>query len=154
MALVDSFVPRARTMLAHAEESIYVVGWGDSLRELQPELEAAARRGIRIVVISCGEGAPAVGKHYQHAFEAELVQRCDTSLNLVVDSMEALVGQTEPADTCRAAWSHSAALILITEEYIRHEVYLHKIIQRFGTTMARELKAALSEGLREVPHAS
>ena len=103
-------------------------------------------------MISCGEGAPPIGKHYHHAFEAELVEQCDTSLNVVVDGKEALVGQTEPAETCQAAWSHSPALILITEEYIRHEVYLHKIIERFGPSRAAELKAALAEGLREVPH--
>jgi hypothetical protein len=43
-------------------------------------------------------------------------------------------------------------LILITEEYIRHEVYLHKIIDRFGESMATELRKALADGLREVPH--
>ncbi len=148
----EDILRRARTMISHAQESIYLVGWGETLQELQPELEAATRRHIRIVVISCGESTLEVGRHYHHAFEAELVQQCDTSLNVVVDGMDVLVGQTEPPETCQAAWSHSAALILVTEEYIRHEVYLHKIIERFGTTMAAELKASLAEGLREVPH--
>ena len=64
------------------------------------------------------------------------------------------MGQTEPAETCEAAWSRSAALILVTEEYIRHEVYLHKIIGRFGIALAAELKTALVEGLQRCPHAS
>jgi sugar-specific transcriptional regulator TrmB len=148
----EDILRRAQTMISQAQESIYLVGWGDSLRPMQPELEAAAGRGVRIVMISCGENAPRVGRHYQHAFEAELVQQCDTSLNVVVDGMEVLVGEIEPAETCQAAWSHSPALILVTEEYIRHEVYLHKIIERFGSSMSAELKDALAEGLREVPH--
>lgn len=149
----EDILRRARRMIVQAEESIYLVGWDTTIQELRPELEAADRRGIRIVLISCGESTLAVGRHYHHAFEAELVQQCDTSLNVVVDGMEALVGQTEPAETCQAAWSHSPALVLVTEEYIRHEVYLHKIIERFGTTMAAKLKDALAEGLQEVPHA-
>ncbi len=147
----EDILRRARRMITQAEESVYLVGWGATIQELQPELEAADRRGVRIVLVTCGESTFEVGKHYQHAFEAELVQRCDTSLNVVVDGMEALVGQTEPAETCQAAWSHSPALVLITEEYIRHEVYLHKIIERFGPTLAAKLKDALTEGLREVP---
>ncbi len=143
---------RARAMVSHAQESIYLVGWGETLQELQPELEAANRRAVRIVMISCGETTLAVGRHYQHAFEAELVQQCDTSLNIVADGMEALVGQTEPAETCQAAWSHSPALVLVTEEYIRHEVYLHKIVERLGPGLAAKLKRALADGLREVPH--
>lgn len=150
----EDILRRARTMISHAEESVYLVGWEATIQELQPELEAADRRGIRIVLISCGESALEVGKHYRHAFESELVQQCDTSLNMVVDGMEALVGQTEPAESCQAAWSHSSALVLVTEEYIRHEVYLHKIIERFGPTLAAELKDALTEGLQEVPHTS
>lgn len=148
----EDILRRAQTMISHAQESIYLVGWGATIDELQPELEAANRRGIRIVVISCGESTLEVGKHYRHAFEAELVQQCDTSLNVVVDGMEALVGQTEPAETCQAAWSYSPALVLVTEEYIRHEVYLHKIIGRFGRSMAAKLRDALTEGLQEVPH--
>ena len=52
----DDILRRARAMVAQAQDLIYLVGWRDTLRTLQPELEAAARRGIRIVVISCGEG--------------------------------------------------------------------------------------------------
>ncbi len=153
----EDILRRVRRMIAQAEESVYLVGWGVTIQELQPELEAADRRGIRIVLITCGESTLEeskleVGKHYHHAFEAELVQQCDTSLNVVVDGMEALVGQTEPAETCQAAWSHSPALVLVTEEYIRHEVYLHKIIEKFGPAMAAKLKDALAEGLQEVPH--
>jgi sugar-specific transcriptional regulator TrmB len=148
----DDILRRARRMIANAQESIYMVGWDETLRELRPELEAAVQRNIRIVLISCGEKTLDLGSHYHHAYEAELVQQCDTSLNVLVDGMEVLVGQTEPVDSCQAAWSHSSALIFVTEEYIRHEVYLHKIIERLGTTMADELKASLMEGLREVPH--
>ncbi len=148
----EDILRRVRRMIAQAEENVYLVGWGATIQELQPELEAADRRGIRIILITCGESTFEVGKHYHHAFEAELVQQCDTSLNVVVDGMEALVGQTEPAETCQAAWSHSPALVLVTEEYIRHEVYLHKIVERLGPTMAAKLKEALREGLQEVPH--
>ena len=148
----EDILRRVRRMIAQAEESVYLVGWDTTIQELQPELEAADGRGIRIVLISCGESTFKVGKHYRHAFESELVQQCDTSLNVVVDGMEALVGETEPAETCQAAWSHSPALVHITEEYIRHEVYLHKIIERFGPNLSTELKGALAEGLQEVPH--
>lgn len=148
----EDILRRARSMIAKAQERIYAVGWGEVLNELQPELEAAARRGVRIIIISCGESDLAVGNRYRHAFEQDLVQSCDSSLNLLVDGMEVLVGETQPAETCEAAWSHSPALIHITEEYIRHEVYLHKIIARFGETRGAELREALAEGLCEVPH--
>lgn len=149
-----NILERGRAMIARAKESAYLAGWGETLAELQPELESAARRGLRLVIISCGESSLSLGKHYRHAFEKELVAGCDFSLNLVVDGMEVLAGQTQPPETCQAAWSHNPALILITEEYIRHEVYIHKVIEHFGEKMTNELREALIEGLREVPHTS
>lgn len=143
---------RARAMLADAQESIYLVAWAQTIRELQAELEAAAGRGVRIVVISCGEIELAVGAHYRHAFEEHIVCTGDSSVNLVVDGLEVLVGETLPTEECRAAWSRNLGLVRITEEYIRHEVYLHKIIERLGETEADGLREAFAEGLREVPH--
>jgi sugar-specific transcriptional regulator TrmB len=145
---------RARTMIERARESIYLVGWADVIREVQAALTAAAGRGVRIVVISCGEIDLPVGSHYTHAFEEHIVCQGDSSINLVVDGIEVLVGETLPVDACRAAWSRNAGLVHITEEYIRHEVYVHKIIERLGESAAAELREAFAAGLREVPHNS
>ncbi len=63
-----------------------------------------------------------------------------------------LVGATLPPDSCQAFWSHNTGLVFITEEYIRHEVYLHKIIEQFGEAEAKALKQALTAGLQEIPY--
>lgn len=143
---------RARTMIERAQESVYLVGWTDIIREVQAELAAAAKRGVRIVVISCGEIDLAVGSHYSHAFEEHIVCQDDSSINLVIDGVEVLVGETLPVDACRAAWSRNAGLVHITEEYVRHEVYVHKIIERLGESATVELREAFAAGLQEVPH--
>lgn len=143
---------RARAMIERARESVYLVGWADIIREVQTELATAAGRGVRIVVISCGEIDLAVGLHYSHAFEEHIVCQDDSSINLVVDGAEVLVGETLPADACRAAWSRNVGLVHITEEYIRHEVYVHKIIERLGESASAELREAFAAGLQEVPH--
>ncbi len=80
---------------------------------------------------------------YRHAFEEHIVCAGDNSINLVVDGVEVLVGETLPPDACQAAWSRNPGLILITEEYIRHEIYLHKIVERLEETAA---VSTLAEG--------
>jgi sugar-specific transcriptional regulator TrmB len=143
---------RSREMVAQAQESVYLVAWAQTIREVQAELEAAARQSVRIVVVSCGEIDLPLGAHYPHAFQEHLVCSGDSSINLVVDGAEVLIGETMPMDACRAAWSRNEGLILITEEYVRHEVYLHEIIERLGTTEADTLRTAFAEGLAQVPH--
>jgi sugar-specific transcriptional regulator TrmB len=139
-------------MIRGARQFAYLVGWADLIRRLEPELEQAVRIKARVVVISCGDIDLDLATHYRHAFEEYVVCPKDSSINLVVDGAEVLVGETQPEDVCRAAWSRNRGLVRITEEYIRHEVFLHKIIGRLGSTAAQALRPAFTEGLEEVPH--
>jgi len=147
-----AILERARAMIAGARRSVYVVGWDQSLEELRSEISAAANKGLKTVVISCGDIDLDIPSHYCHAFEAEIVRDCEGSLTLVIDGLEALVGETLPPKTCQAAWSRNQGLVFVAEEYIRHEVYIHKIIRRLGKEWEQELRQALSEGLAEVPY--
>ena len=148
----EAILKRAQAMIGRSLESIYLVGWAQVIREVQPDLEAAVRRGVKVLVISCGEITDVPGRHYSHALEEHIVCQDDSSINLVMDGVEVLLGETRPVDRCRAAWSRNGGLVRITEEYIRHEVYLHKIIERLKGTAADELRRAFVEGLKEVPH--
>jgi sugar-specific transcriptional regulator TrmB len=148
----EAILKRAQAMIGKARESIYLVAWAQLIHEVQPGLEAAIERGVRVLVISCGEITGVPGIHYSHAMEGHIVCQDDSSINLVMDGAEVLLGETRPADRCRGAWSRNGGLIHITEEYIRHEVYLHKIIGRLKGTAADELGKAFVEGLQEVPH--
>lgn len=91
-----------------------------------------------------------VNAHYRHAFEETILRVDDSSINLVVDGVGVLVGETLPADECRAACSLNADLVFVTEEYIRDEVNNQKIIERLGEARAAEPSEAFAKGLREV----
>ena len=146
----DAIMNRARGMIARAETSVYLVAWAETLNLLKADLEKAVGRGLRLIIISCGDTDSMPGIHYCHAFEEAIVKGDPDSINLVVDSQEVLVGATYPPDNCYAFWSHNTSLVLVTEEYIRHEVYLHKIIERVGATEA--VQDALAAGLQEIPY--
>ncbi|MCP4358061.1 MAG: TrmB family transcriptional regulator [Chloroflexi bacterium] len=148
----DAILNRARGMIAKAEKSIYLVAWADTLQALKGELETAVNHNIRTVIISCGDTETMSGIHYCHAFEEDIVQPDSGSINLVVDCKEALAGETTPSESCQAVWSRNSGLVFITEEYIRHEVYLHKIIAQFEETDSGALQQALAAGLQEVPY--
>ena len=149
----EAILTRARGMIRQAERSIYLVAWAETLTTLKEELETADQRNVRIIIISCGEIDPLPGIHYCHAFEEDIVQTGSESINMVVDSQAVLTGEIAAGDDCIAVWSRNRGLIFTTEEYIRHEVYLHKIIERFTETEAKTLQTALTAGLKEIPYA-
>lgn len=148
----ESIMNRARGMIARAERSVYLVAWAETLQSLKTDLENAVRGGRRVVIISCGITETMPGTHYCHAFEDNIVRVEHGSINLVVDGKEVLAGTLSPAEDCQAFWSHNTGLVLVTEEYIRHEVYLHKIIEKFQETEADALRNVLADGLREMPY--
>ncbi len=150
----EAILNRTQSMIAKAEKSVYVVAWAETLQALKADLETSVSGGVRVVIISCGDPEAMPGKHYCHAFEKDIVRIEAGAINLVVDGKEVLVGATLPPDDCQAFWSHNSGLIFITEEYIRHEVYLHKIIEQFGESEAEALQQVLTAGLKEVPYGS
>ena len=148
----EAIMNRVRRMIAKAEKTVYLVAWAESLHLLKEELETAVNRGIHVIIISCGDTDKLPGNHYVHAFEDDLVQSEEGSINLVVDGKAVLVGATNPPDSCQAFWSHNPGLISVTEEYIRHEIYIHKIIEKFGESEAKALQEAFAAGLKELPY--
>ncbi len=148
----ENIISQMRRMITKAQETIYLVAWEQVLDEIKQELEDATERGVHIVIISCGTFDINVSAYYQHTFEEEIGRTDDSSVDLVIDSNEVLVGETLPDDTCQAAWARNAGLVSVSEEYIRHEVYLHKIIARLGEGAIETLREALAEGLLEVPY--
>ena len=152
-----AILTRAQGMVARAERAVYLVAWAETLEKMRQALETAENRGIRIIIISCGQVEGLPGIHYCHAFEEDIVRVGSGSINLVVDSQEVLTGEVSAdkgrtAEDCVAVWSRNRGLVFTTEEYIRHEVYLHKVIERFAKTDSESLQAALTAGLQEIPY--
>lgn len=148
----SSILARARRMVEKASRGIYLATWSSVIEELRDALETAIRRERQPVVVSCGEVSLPGAHLYRHGFEDQVCAATCASIQLVVDGAEALAGDLEPADRCEAAWTRNPGLVLAVEEYIRHEVYLHKIAARLEPVAAEELRLAIAEGLAEMPY--
>ncbi|MFQ6082266.1 MAG: TrmB family transcriptional regulator [Candidatus Aminicenantia bacterium] len=148
----ENILAKAKVMINEAKESIYLTAWAQVIKEIKNELEEASKRGIKVIVISCGEIELNINTHYHHGFEEQICRAGGSSIDLVIDGIEVLVGETLPPDQCQAAWSRNIGLVYITEEYIRHEVYIQKIIKGLGNEHLKEINRAFKEGLKEIPH--
>lgn len=121
---------KAQAMLDAAREEVSVVAAAGNLSELEPALRKAAGRGCRVRIVVCGTFSSDVGEVYRHSFAPG---RCD-DVALVVDSSQALVGLTEPAESAPAAWSRAPGFVHIAEEYVLHEVFIARALSRLDAT--------------------
>lgn len=119
-----NILAKARAMVDSAQKSIAVVGVAADLVELEAAMGQAARRDCRVRMVVCGSFQPRFGETFQHSFGEG---RCD-DLALVVDSTEALVGVTQPAESAPAAWSRAPGFVHVTEEYVLHEVFIARAL--------------------------
>ena len=148
----ENILAKARAMIKEAKETVYLAAWDQVIQEIKAELEEASERGIRVIVVSCGEVDLMTGTLYRHRFEEQLCPVGGSSIDLVIDGREVLVGEALLGDTCQAAWTRNVGLVFTAEEYIRHEVYIHKLIEKLGTGFLDQVREAFLEGLAEIPH--
>ncbi|GJM43480.1 MAG: hypothetical protein DHS20C21_03220 [Gemmatimonadota bacterium] len=123
----DAVLARARGMLERAREVAIVDGFPGPLQEIAPDLEAAARRGVRVAALSYAPAEVAGVEMILHLDAANVLERWPTDwLNLVVDGAEYVVSNFEPngGPVRQAIWSESVYLSWVYHSSLSAELIL------------------------------
>ncbi len=148
----DRLIERARQMIDSAQSVILLSLWKEELAFLLGDLKAAEERGVKSAIVHFGPPQTAVGQIYYHPIEDTLyAEKGGRGFVLVVDSAEVLMGTISYEGKTEGAWSKNRGFTMIAEDYVKHDVYITKILKRFN----RELVATFGENyvkLRDVLH--
>ena len=114
----------ALDLIRQATRHIYVVAVEADLAPLAAGLPKDRRGGPPIYGVYCGEGEVAIRGLIRH-----LGPDCSrgSEIAVVVDGDRALIGCTRPEDTASAALTRNAGVVSITEQYIKHEIFLNSL---------------------------
>jgi sugar-specific transcriptional regulator TrmB len=128
----DDIVAKAAEMIVGASGEIFLAVWSGELPYVLPALEAADARGIPIAVCLYGAGEPGVGIVYHHPTD-QVVLRDQGARRMVlaVDDREALVAYFPETGEASAHWSKNAGFVQMTKDYIRHDIWIIKVVRRF-----------------------
>jgi sugar-specific transcriptional regulator TrmB len=127
----ESLLLKARRMIDTARDSILLSVWSDEFLALGGNIVEAESRGIKIAIIHYGTTNIKAGTLYRHPPEDTLFARRGVKgFALVVDSKEVLTGKIGVKET-QAIWSMNEGFVVLAEDYIRHDVYVMKIVERF-----------------------
>ncbi|MBI4697552.1 MAG: TrmB family transcriptional regulator [Nitrospirae bacterium] len=126
----DDLILRARRMIDTAQETILLSVWPQEVKILLPHLEIAEGRGIKIAIMHYGATNIKVGQVYRHPPEETIFsQKNSRGFALVTDSSKALTGKIEDQET-EAIWSMNEGFVMIAEDYMRHDMFVMKIVSR------------------------
>jgi len=129
----DNIMAKAQEMVNQATSRVYLALVPATCQVLQPMLEQAIERGVRVVLYSTGEIEIANCRVViAHVSEETLGQARGLGLILVVDGKEVLIGEWLTATQARASWTNSPLLVFIAEHHLRTDLYLPKILALLG----------------------
>jgi HTH-type transcriptional regulator, sugar sensing transcriptional regulator len=150
----DSFRERCTRIVNNSTQYLLVSAWEQELAFLENALKSAEKRGVRIAVIHFGEPRFQIGVMYPHPLEDTLYEeRGGRGFVMVSDSKEAVMATIYGESAVEGAFSMNRGFILLAEDYIKHDIYVMKIvyrmepqlIKRFGPRY-RKLRDVFSDG--------
>ena len=134
----EGLILKAKRMLDTAREHILLSIWPDEIKFLAEPLQEAAGRNVKIAMLHYGPTALKIKQTYIHPIqEALFSQKGARGFTLVADSREALNARITTRQT-EAIWSMNSGFVVLTENYIRHEIYQMKTMKRFEPLLREE----------------
>lgn len=146
----DYLIDKARRMIEGASKTILVSTWKDEFALIGDKIKDALKRRVKVAVIHFGPSDSKLGQIYQHPIEDTIYQeKGGRGLVVVVDSKEVLMGTILKDNRVEGAWSMNKGFVILAEDYIKHDIYIMKIVKRFDRTLIKKFGDKYTK-LREI----
>jgi len=127
----ENFTVKAKRMIDRARNNILLMAWPAETERLLFALISAQERGIKIAFVHYGDTNIRIKNLYRHPVEETIyAARKVRGFSLVVDAQEAMNATFSGQDSTDAIWSMNEGFVIMAEDYIRHDIYLMRTVQR------------------------
>ncbi|MGD8538645.1 MAG: helix-turn-helix domain-containing protein [Candidatus Aminicenantes bacterium] len=135
-------------VISQSKSHIYLVSFENDIVHFESELLKAEKRDVFIFGVYCGKKTFKIKNLDSHQG-----QPCSTcqDIALSIDSRQALVGCTVPADKARVALTENPGIIHVAEEYIKHEIFISRVFKTLENTSFEKFNAVYQEILGKLP---
>jgi sugar-specific transcriptional regulator TrmB len=128
----DFLLEKSRRLISEAKESILLSVWHNELEHIIEDLKKAETRGVKIAVIHFGRPVLNVGTLFTHPIEDTLyAEKGGRGFTIVADALAAIMGTVFEDNRVEGAWSANRGFVMLAEDYIKHDIYIMKIVTRF-----------------------
>jgi HTH-type transcriptional regulator, sugar sensing transcriptional regulator len=135
----DSFCERCTRIVNSSTQCLLVSAWEQELALLEDALKEAEKRGVHIAIVHFGEPHFQIGVMYPHPLEDTLYEeRGGRGFVMVADSKEAVLATIYEETAVEGAFSLNRGFILLAEDYIKHDIYVMKIVYRMERQLLKK----------------
>lgn len=133
----NNFVIKAKQLLYMAEEEIYI-STNLNLEEFKEEIKESESTGVKIHVFTNSElkvESSAIEK-----FEVSEPESSDTKkISIVIDNKTTLIASGKTNSQFLGTFTDNPFLVEIVSEYIHSEIYMVKLLEKFGDDVIKTL---------------
>lgn len=148
----EFLIEKARRTISASRKSILLSGWSEELDAVSEAAEEAASRKIKISTVHFGETQIKYGQLFYHPIRDTIYnEKGGRGFTLVADSREALSATVFDDGSAEGAWSENPGFVILAEDYIKHDVYIMKIVSRFDSMLTKRFGKNYKK-LRDVFH--
>ena len=134
----DATLTKAESLIQQAKKTVLLSAWDEELDPLLEPLEKAAKRKIQIAIINFGSLRPRFATVFPHPIKDTIYnEKGGRGLTICVDAWTVLESIVGPEDEGQGAWSRNPAFVTVAEDYLKHDIYVMKVIGRFDKLLRK-----------------
>jgi sugar-specific transcriptional regulator TrmB len=133
----EALIEAARGLVERAGSTLLVSLWAQELDSLGSSLKKAIGRGVKAAFVHFGPVTESIGQIFAHPIEDTIyAEKGGRGFAIVVDGKEALMATVLPQGRAvEGAWSSNRGFVVLAEDYIKHDIYITKIVRRFDSLL-------------------
>ncbi|MDC7224369.1 MAG: helix-turn-helix domain-containing protein [Spirochaetales bacterium] len=132
----EEFLQQAETMIGRAEKSLLISLCEEEMDVLYPSLKRKQDQGISLATVLFGQANYDLSPLFNHPIADTLQsEKGGRNFSLVADSTQAMAATILDEDRVEGAWSGNRGFVTVTEDYIKHDIYIMKIVSRFDADL-------------------
>jgi len=131
-------IEKAIEISAGAEKSLLISGYEEELHQLKEVLADRDQEGLLIATVHFGESGTSAGMEFQHPIKETIYsEKGGRGFVIVADEAIALMATVQKNNHIEGAWSESTGFVNLAEDYIKHDIYIMKIVKRFDKLLKK-----------------
>ncbi|GAB4406159.1 MAG: TrmB family transcriptional regulator [Thermodesulfovibrionales bacterium] len=135
----DYLIDKTRRMIESASKTILVSTWKEEFALIKDRVRDILKKRVKVATVHFGPSDSKLGQIYQHPIGDTIYQeKGGRGFVVVVDSKEVLMGTIFKDNKTEGAWSMNRGFVTLAEDYIKHDIYIMKIVKRFDRTLIKK----------------
>ena len=129
----EMIIRKVIDFINECKDHLYLSVWDEELDEISSAILSARDRGVKVTIVHFGDKLLGIDNEYKHGREHSIrIERGGRRIALIVDDKKVILGHFSENEASNAAWTINNGLVLLAKDYISHDIYSIRIVQKYG----------------------